>query len=386
MTLSAKPTRKKDFGDSSLCRQKLKSKIKYSYTSIPKKILIISAAWIGDIIIAQALFKYIKQQAPKVSIDIIAPYWSHGLISTMPEINDILDMPLGRSQFQLKKRWQIGRSLRKKGYQLAIVLPNSWKSAIIPFAARIPLRTGWLGEMRFGLLNNWKTLDKKIFPLMVQRFLALGSLPISDKIVPWESYKPLLQVNHKQQKHTLKTLSLNFSERPLLILCPGAAFGPAKRWPAEYFAEIANSQHKGGWQICLLGAKNDQATAQSIQELTKNICIDLTGKTSLAQAIDILSLASLVISNDSGLMHCTAALERPLIVLYGSSSPEFTPPLTNNKRILTLNLSCSPCFQRECPLVHFNCLKQLKPSQVLVAINELTSSLLPNTKTRENFS
>lgn len=352
-------------------RQKLKSKIKCFYKSSSKKILIISPAWIGDIIIAQALFKYIKQQAPGIDIDIIAPYWSHGLISTMPEINDILDMPLGHSQFQLKNRWQLGKSLRKKGYQLAIVLPNSWKSAIIPFAARIPLRTGWLGEMRFGLLNNWKILDKKKFPLMVQRFLALGNLPISEKIIPWKNYKPFLQVNQEQQKCTLKKFSLNFSERPLLILCPGAAFGPAKRWPAEYFAEIANNQHKQGWKVYLLGAKNDQATAQTIQKLTKNICIDLTGKTSLTQAIDILSMASLVISNDSGLMHCAAALERPLIVLYGSSSPEFTPPLTNNKRILTLNLSCSPCFQRECPLVHFNCLKQLNPKQVSAAINEL---------------
>lgn len=336
----------------------------------PKKILIISPAWIGDIVIAQALFKYLKEQGA-ITIDIMAPHWSHGLLATMPEINQIMDMPLGHSQFQLKRRWQIGKSLRNKNYQQAIVLPNSWKSAIIPFAAHIPLRTGWLGEMRFGLLNDWKTLDKKKIPLMVQRFLALGGSPISNKTIAWEIYKPNLDVDPKQVKTTLKNLSLQLAEKPLLVLCPGAAFGPAKRWPAEYFAEIAKYKKAKGWQICLLGSERDQSIAQVIQKFTNNICIDLVGKTSLIQAIDILSLATAVISNDSGLMHCAAALNRPLVALYGSSSPEFTPPLTNTKRILSLNLSCSPCFQRECPLVHFNCLQQLKPKQVLTAINEL---------------
>lgn len=352
-----------------------------------KKILIIGPAWIGDIIIAQALFKFLKQQKIETKIDILAPYWSHGLLSAMPEINEIMDMPLGHSQFQLKRRWQIGKSLRNKAYQQVIVLPNSWKSSIIPFAAHVPLRTGWLGEMRFGLLNDWKVLKKKKIPLMVQRFLALGSSPIPDKIaIPWEPYKPSLQIITERVKNTLKNLSLTPSEKPILVLCPGAAFGPAKRWPPEYFAEIANIKYAEKWQVYLLGSKNDQSIAQSIQKLTKNACIDLIGKTSLTQALDILSLATVVISNDSGLMHCTAALGRPLIALYGSSSPEFTPPLTKNKRILSLNLSCSPCFQRECPLVHFNCLKQLKPKQVLTAIDELMNSLLSNTKTRKNSS
>jgi heptosyltransferase-2 len=337
-----------------------------------KKILIISPAWIGDIIIAQALFKYLKQQSHEITLDIVAPHWSHGLLSAMPEINKIMDMPLGHSQFQLKRRWQIGKSIRKESYDQAIVLPNSWKSAIIPFAARIPLRTGWRGEMRFGLLNDWRVLNKEKFPLMVQRFLALGETPpFTGKTIPWENYKPCLQINTAQAKNTLTNLSVSLLEKPLLILCPGAAYGPAKRWPAEHFAEVANIKHKEGWQVCLLGSKSDQSTAQSIQKLTENRCTDLIGKTSLTQAIDILSLAHVVISNDSGLMHCAAALNRPLIALYGSSSPTFTPPLTQYKRILSLNLSCSPCFQRECPLIHFNCLKQLKPKQILSAIKEL---------------
>jgi len=336
-----------------------------------KKILIISPAWLGDIVIAQTLFKYLKQQDSSIKIDVMAPPWSHDLLSLMPEVNEIIDMPFGHSQFQLKQRWKLGKRLKNKKYQQAIVLPNSWKSSIIPFAANIPLRTGWLGEMRFGLLNNWKTLNKDKLPLIVHRFLALGTFPISEKLIHWEAYKPSLRLKSEQTEAILQKLLPKLSEKPLLILCPGAAFGPAKRWPSEYFAEIAQKKHQEGWQICLLGSHSDQPIAQSIQKLTGNLCIDLIGKTSLIQAISILSIATLVISNDSGLMHCTAALQRPLIVLYGSSSPAFTPPLMDNKRILTLNLSCSPCFQRVCPLIHFKCLKELKPRLVLTAIDEL---------------
>ncbi|MEN9470910.1 MAG: glycosyl transferase putative gt9A [Pseudomonadota bacterium] len=340
--------------------------------ALAKKILIISPAWIGDIVISQALFKYIKRQHAETIIDIVAPRWSHELLATMPEINEIFDLPIAHGQFQLKKRWQLGRSLRKKAYQQAIILPNSWKSAIIPLAAGIPLRTAWLGEMRFGLLNDWRALDKKKYPMMIQRFLALGAAKtIADKSIEWQLYKPYLTVNPKNINSSLKNLSLVIEDKPLLILCPGAAFGPAKRWPADYFAQIANAKKAEDWQVFLLGAPSDGAIGHSIQELSGNACINLIGKTSLLQAINLLAMASLVISNDSGLMHLAAALRRPLIVLYGSSSPEFTPPLSEQAKILYLKLSCSPCFERSCPLIHFNCLKQLKPNLVLTTINEL---------------
>lgn len=348
-----------------------------------KKILIVSPAWIGDIVIAQSLLKYIKQHDPKAIIDVLAPAWSHELYSVMPEINEILTMPLGHSQFQFKKRWQLGKGLRNKKYHQAIILPNSWKSAIVPFAARIPLRTGWLGEMRFGLLNDWRILNEKILPLMVQRFLALGNIKtLANQNLDWHAFQPHLEINHTHEINKYKKLFL-IEEKPLLILCPGAAFGPAKCWPAEYFAEIANYKKSKDWQIVLLGSKSDEFMGYSIEKLTKNACINLIGKTSLLDALRILSFAKLVISNDSGLMHLTAALDRPLIALYGSSSPEFTPPLSVKAKIIYLNLSCSPCFKRVCPLIHFNCLKQLTPQIVLSAIEDLINNekLFTDTKT-----
>jgi len=331
----------------------------------PKKILIVSPAWIGDIVIAQSLLKYIKHRNSETIIDVLAPAWSHELYSVMPEINEILTLPLGHGQFQLKKRWQLGKGLRNKKYHQAIILPNSWKSGIIPFAARIPIRTGWLGEIRFGLLNDWRILNKKIYPMMVQRFLVLGNnKALTNKSLDWQAFQPHLEINLNHATTKLKSLFI-IEEKPLLVLCPGAAYGPAKCWPAEYFAEIANYKKSKAWQIVLLGSKSDESMGHTIQKLTKNACINLIGKTSLLEALNVLSFATLVISNDSGLMHLTAALGRPLIALYGSSSPEFTPPLSVKAKIIYLKLSCSPCFERECPLVHFNCLRQLTPQILL---------------------
>ena len=348
----------------------------------PKKVLIISPAWIGDIVIAQSLLKYIKHHNSRTIIDVLAPVWSHELYSVMPEINEIFAMPLGHSQFQLKKRWQLGKKLRNKNYQQAIILPNSWKSAIIPFAAGIPIRTGWLGEMRFGLLNDWRILNKKNYPMMVQRFLGLGNTKaLANKNMDWQPYQPHLEINHNHESTKLKRLFL-IEEKPLLILCPGAAYGTAKCWPAEYFAEIANYKKSKAWQIALLGSKSDEPMGQKIQKLTKNSCINLIGKTSILEALNVLSFATLVISNDSGLMHLSAAIGRPLIALYGSSSPEFTPPLSVKAKVIYLKLSCSPCFERKCPLLHFNCLKQLTPRIVLNAIDDLLKNEVSFTNTK----
>ncbi|OIZ94434.1 hypothetical protein A1D18_06250 [Candidatus Rickettsiella isopodorum] len=350
----------------------------------PKKILITSPAWIGDIVIVQSLLKYIKHQNSETIIDVLAPAWSRELYSVMPEINEIFTMPLGHSQFQLKKRWQLGKGLRNKKYQQAIILPNSWKSAIIPFAARIPIRTGWVGEMRFGLLNDWRILNKKKYPMMVQRFLMLGNTKsLANKTLDWQTFQPHLEINPNYERAKLKNLFQIEEKKPLLILCPGAAYGPAKCWPAEYFAEVANHKKSKAWQIVLLGSKSDEPMGHRIQKLTKNACINLIGKTSLVEALNVLSFAALVISNDSGLMHLTAALGQPLIAIYGSSSPEFTPPLSLKAKIIYLKLSCSPCFERECPLIHFNCLKQLTPEIVLKAIDDLINNekLFTDTKT-----
>jgi len=332
-------------------------------------ILIVGPAWVGDMMMSQVLLKLIKAQHPQSPIDVIAPPHSAPLLARMPEVRQFIPLPIGHGQLALKTRYDMAKSLCASAYQQAYVLPNSFKSALIPFLANIPKRTGWLGECRFGLLNDVRFLDKSALPLMIQRFAALAfparaPLPAT---LPW----PALQVDAAVVDSTLEAVGLSKPNAPILALCPGAEFGPAKRWPAYHYAQVAKEKLVQGYEVWLLGSPKEQSDAAEIMAITDQRCVDLTGKTSLAQAIDLLSLASIVVSNDSGLMHIAAALQRPLVVLYGSSSPGFTPPLSDKVEILSLHLPCSPCFKRECPLGHLKCLVDLMPEQVLAAMAKL---------------
>lgn len=339
------------------------------------KYLIIGPSWVGDMVMAQTLFIALKQQYPKTIIDVLAPVWSLPIIERMPEVRKGIEMPLGHGKLGLKERYTLGKSLRSEQYTHAIVLPNSLKSALIPFWARVKHRIGWRGEMRYGLLNDIRRLDKAKFPLMVERFVALG-YP-KDSRLPLPLPIPALQVNEQTAAKALQRYRLS-TDMPILALCPGAEFGPSKQWPIGYYAEVARTLSERGWQVWLFGSAKDYVITSEIKRYLPNLlqhhCYNLAGETSLADAIDILSFASVVVSNDSGLMHIAAALNRPLVAVYGSTSAEHTPPMNSNSETLSMELDCSPCFQRRCPLGHMNCMKQLVPDLVLAAIARLTDN------------
>lgn len=333
----------------------------------PEKILIDGPAWIGDMVMAQSLFKLLKANYPNATLDVLAPSWTNPILARMPEINRAIELPFDHGELQIRKRHEFAKTLCRESYDWAILLRNSFKSALIPYWAQIKHRTGWIGEMRYGLLTDWRKLNKKAYPLMIERFMALAVAEGATLPMPYP--RPSLQINPQDVEAALAAHQLNANE-PVLILCPAAEYGPAKRWPAEYFAEVANAKIKDGWQVWLFGSRKDKDITQKINLLCDQSCKDLAGETSLAQAIDLMSLARAVVTNDSGLMHIAAALDRNIIAIYGSSSPGFTPPLTKNATKLSLKLDCSPCFQRECPLVHLDCLRKLRPRQVLRAIDE----------------
>jgi heptosyltransferase-2 len=205
--------------------------------------------------------------------------------------------------------------------------------------------------------------------MTVQRFVSLGL--DADAELPDEIPAPSLSVNEASVDTARIALKLKSSARPILALCPGAEFGEAKRWPEEHYATIAGYWNRLGWQVWLFGSEKDRPVCERIISLSQIPAQNLAGRTTLEQAIDLLSLAEMVVSNDSGLMHIAAALERPTVAVYGSSDPSFTPPLSKNSQVVRLGLDCSPCFKRECPLGHLDCLKELSPDLVLAAMNKI---------------
>lgn len=316
-------------------------------------------------VMAQSLFIRLRQLNTHTAIDVLAPAWSLALLARMPEVRAAITMPLGHGQFGLRQRWQLGNQLQQNRYDQAIVLPNSWKSALIPWFANIPKRTGFVGECRWGVLNDARRMDKQCLPMTVQRFVALAQP--AHATTPPDCPQPALHITLAQQQSVRQKFTLQSSPR-ILALCPGAEYGPSKQWPARYYAEVAKYWLQQGRPVWLLGSVKDQAIAAEINQLNNGGCIDLSGRTTLAEAIDLLSLVEVVVSNDSGLMHVAAALDKPVIALYGSSDPSFTPPLHPQAKILRLGLDCSPCFKRVCPLQHQNCLNHLMPEKVLQAL------------------
>ena len=313
-------------------------------------------------IMAQGLYRALKAQNPDCVIDVLAPAWSAGILSRMPEVRRVIDMPVGHGRLDWNVRRALGRSLRGQ-YRRAIVLPNSWKSALVPWFADIPVRTGFVGEFRYGLLNDVRRLDKAAMPRLVDRYRLLAGPDAP-------AFDPCLSVDADAQAASVMRLGLNL-DTPVLILCPGAEYGPAKRWPAAHYAELARSKMNDGWQVWLFGSEKDAPVIREINSLCGDACADLAGKTTLTEVVDLLAAARCVVSNDSGLMHVAAAVGVPLIALYGSSDPGYTPPLSDKARVLSLHLSCSPCFKRECPFGHLDCLQQLMPAQVLAEMDTL---------------
>jgi heptosyltransferase-2 len=327
-------------------------------------LLIVGPSWLGDAVMMGSLVRRLKARAPAPRITVLAPAYLEGVLARMPGVDDVIANPFAHGALKLGERRRFGRGLRGR-FQTAIVLPNSLKSALIPFWAGIPRRTGFVGEQRHLLLNDARRLDPARLPRLVDRFDLLAEAPGTQTPAP--ALAPVLRSDPAEAAAALAKFGLN-GETPAVALCIGAEYGPAKRWPAAHFAALAGRLRDAGLAVWLLGSANDAPVAAEIQALAPGAASNLVGRTSLAEAVDLIASAAAVVSNDSGLMHVAAALDRPLVALYGSSSPEATPPLSDGAVILSENLVCSPCFARQCPLGHFNCLNNLAPGRVFEAV------------------
>lgn len=329
------------------------------------KVLVVGPSWIGDTVLAQPLFRRLHERHAQLALHVLAPAWTLPLLRRMPEVADTIASPFGHGELKLASRWRLARELALRGYDQALVLPNSFKSALVPRLAGIPLRTGYVGELRLPLLNDARRLDQQSLPLLAERYAALADPAGTPLARPLPTLR--LTVSDAARAQLLDRLGLA-RQGPVAVLCPGAEYGPAKRWPPAYFSALGSQLARDGYQVWVAGSSGDRDIGEEISRSSAGLCVNLCGRTSLEEVVDLLSGAQLVVSNDSGLMHVAAALGVPLMALYGSSSPSFTPPLSQRAAVLKLDLPCSPCYKRECPLHHFNCMVQLTPELVHAAL------------------
>lgn len=322
-------------------------------------ILVIGPRWVGDMVMAQCLLAALKELHPQAAIDVVAPAWAAPLLARMPQVRQRIEATTKPGRLGLGERWRFGRSIRGR-YSAAYVLPGSWKSALVPFFAGIAQRVGHRREMRYGLLTDIVPLPQALKRRTAEAYFSLargGSFRFPHLTVDAGNQAALLQ------RHDL-------TAKNFVALMPGAEFGPAKRWPSEHYAGFARAMMAKGFAVALLGSKNDAPVTAEIAALAPG-SVDLAGQTRLEDAIDLIAAARLAVANDSGLMHVAAAVGTPIVAVYGSTSPKNTPPLSDERELVWLGLSCSPCHQKICPLGHLNCLVTLEVPLVTAAADRL---------------
>ena len=334
------------------------------------ELLVVGPSWLGDAVMMGALIARLKADQPARRITVLTPPHLEGVVRRLPGVGATIVNPFGHGDLKLLQRWRFARALTDR-FDAAIVLPHSLKSALIPFFAGVATRTGFIGESRYLLLNDARSLDEAALPRMVDRFCLLAEPP--GAAAPRAPPRPTLTDDPERTRAVRARLGLS-SARPAVALGVGAEYGPAKRWPARHFAALAQRLNHEGYDAWLLGGRPDGPIGAQIASFDAAAVNDLTGQTTLEDAVDLIAGAAAVVSNDSGLMHVAAALGRPLVALYGSSSPAFTPPLSDRAVILSEDIACSPCFERVCPLGHFKGLNDLDPERVWGALYPLLAT------------
>jgi heptosyltransferase-2 len=335
-----------------------------------RRILIVGPAWVGDLVMMQALVAQLAATHPGAEIDLLVPAWASALAGRMPGASQVFGLSAGHGQLGLAERWRLARRLRDRRHDWAIVTPRSFKAALVPWLAGIPRRTGYATEFRLALLNDRRPLDRARLDQTVKRLVALGLPPGAP--LP-ENPRPRLRIDPGNLARLRERLPC-LAAAPLVALLPGAAHGPAKRWPAEKFRELAAALVARGATVLVLGSAGERPLGEVIAAADPGRVHNLCGDTGLDDVADLLSLVCAAVSNDSGLMHVAAAAGAHVVGIYGSSSPQFTPPLTPARTVCWLGLDCSPCFARECPLGHLRCLNDLEPARVLAAVEPLLAS------------
>jgi heptosyltransferase-2 len=323
------------------------------------KSLIIAPQWIGDAVMTEPLLRRLHARGERITVGAVP--WVAPAYRAMPQVDEVIEFPFRHGGLQLRERRRLAREIEGR-FDVAYVLPNSLKSALLPFLASIPKRVGYLGEARVGLLTH-RLKNPKGKPPMVAFYSAL-----SGETEGLAADVPKLQLPTEAIDGAIAQAGL--SRGAYFVFAPGAEYGPAKRWPAIHYAELARLLDA---RVVLLGSGKEAPLCEEIcEEAGGERCLNLAGQTSLLDAFALIAGARAMVSNDSGLMHVAAAFGVPQVALFGSSSPEHTPPLNERAQVIWLRndpaydppLDCSPCFERDCPLGHTRCLYDITPQRV----------------------
>ncbi|QMU62742.1 MAG: lipopolysaccharide heptosyltransferase II [Gammaproteobacteria bacterium] len=329
-------------------------------------------------VMVQSLFIALKRQNPGNIIDVVAPAWSAPVLARMPEVRQVIKVNLQHGKLQIAERYRIGKSLRGE-YDRAIILPRTFKSALIPYFAKIPKRIAYRGEMRYGVVNEMRELDTELTYKAVEKYLHLAADPEKIKQAP-QIYYPQLMVDEKKRHQTAKKVGVD-ELTPSIAFMPGAEFGPSKQWPGKYFGELAIRFKQQGYNVYVYGSQKDNPIGEEIAQASNGDAVNLCGQTNLEEAIDLLSLVKVAVTNDSGLMHIAAAVGSPVVAIYGAITPKYTPPLTDKKEIQYLGLECSPCWKKQCPFGHYNCLNNIEVDKVYESAQRLLEKEVATIKT-----
>ena len=330
--------------------------------------LVVAPQWIGDAVMSEPLLARLAARGERLTVAALP--WVAPVYRAMPQVQAVIELPFAHGRLDLRARWRIARKLRGR-FDAAYVLPNSFKAALLPWFAGIARRVGYRGEARLGLLTE-RLPNPAGRPPMVAFYSALGR---ASGALGGASGAPEARPSLHFADAALAGATRSASVEPgaYWVFAPGAEYGPAKCWPPEHYAALARSLFERHAQpVLLLGSAKEAALCERIAGLAPGACRVLAGKTSLIDAMALIAAARGVVTNDSGLMHVAAAFGVPQAAVFGSTSPEHTPPLNPRARVLwlkdELQLDCAPCFDRSCRFGHTRCLTGVSPARVDAAL------------------
>jgi heptosyltransferase II len=339
--------------------------------NLSNRILVRGVNWLGDAVMSLPAVEAIRVSFPEYSISMLTYEKLEGLYEMLPAVDNIITIPDRKGgKKALYREFQLAKELRKEMFEMSFILPNSFHSAIIPYFARIPVRIGYGKSARAALLTHAypvsgdykKEIHQSRYYLeMVKNFVKRN---LATKM-------PALSVPDALRAEMVETLiKMGVKSKNIIGISTGAEYGSAKRWPsANWYSLVSLILQETNCAVVVTGTGADTENALFLKDGYDRI-IDMTGKTSLRQLLALLSLCRVFVSNDSGAMHAASALGVPVIGIFGSTSPKATSPSSGKYKVLYKGLACSPCFKRECPLGHYDCLTGITPEEVFDAVME----------------